>query len=63
MSASDAKPLWTKGADDVLAELATGRHGLDDAEARRRLDTYGPNALLEARRIGPLQIFANQFKS
>ena len=63
MGVSETKLWWIKDAADALAELGSGHHGLDDAEARRRLDTYGPNALLEAKRIGPLEIFANQFKS
>lgn len=37
--------------------------GLSTLEARERLRTYGPNVLVSARRIRPLEIFLSQFKS
>jgi cation-transporting ATPase F len=61
--AESQKPWWTKEATDVLADLGSGHHGLDESEARRRLSTFGPNTIQEAGGIGPLEIFINQFKS
>ncbi|GAB3602718.1 cation-translocating P-type ATPase [Microbacterium aureliae] len=46
---------------DVLAGLRATAHGLAGAEAARRRDLFGPNALPEARRTSPLLRFLAQF--
>jgi magnesium-transporting ATPase (P-type) len=56
-------PAWARPPADVLAELATGTDGLDDAEARRRLAVHGANRLPAPSRGGPLARFARQFKN
>jgi len=43
--------------------LKSRRAGLSESEAKRRLRKYGPNVIGEEKRISPLEIFANQFKS
>jgi magnesium-transporting ATPase (P-type) len=48
-------------ADEVLRRLETGREGLTDREARRRLSRYGPNRLPEPARTSPLVRFLLQF--
>lgn len=48
-------------ADDVLARLETGREGLSAAEARARLERYGPNKLPEPPRETALVRFLKQF--
>ena len=49
--------------EQVLAELKTDpEKGLSTAEAKRRLEQYGPNALQEQPRPGFLQRLLNQFK-
>jgi len=48
--------------EEALQTLKTNLHGLDDKEARRRLDEYGPNELLEKKKISPIKIFLGQFK-
>ena len=53
----------TKSIDDVLRHFATGLEGLDDDEARRRLERYGPNALAPPKPISALRILRDQFKS
>ncbi|MEZ0346602.1 MAG: cation-translocating P-type ATPase [Infirmifilum sp.] len=47
--------------EKVLEMLETARTGLSDEEARRRLETYGPNRLEEEKKISPLRLFLNQF--
>jgi len=50
-----------RSPEDVLAALQTLPHGLDGAEARRRLERYGPNRLSETRPPGALIRLARQF--
>ena len=42
---------------DVFAELKTGENGLTEAEAQRRLDEYGPNAVGDEQRFTRLKLF------
>src|SRR5579863_8839415 len=42
---------------DVFAELKTGESGLSAAEAERRLDEYGPNAVGGEQRYPRLKLF------
>lgn len=49
--------------DDALAHLAASREGLDHAEAGRRLNDFGPNALPTAKSKGPWRRFAEQFNN
>lgn len=52
----------TLGEEEVLERLRTGREGLSDVEAERRLLEYGPNELEEAARLSPWRLFVKQFK-
>ncbi len=47
-------------AEAVLARLGSGRTGLDEDEARARLERHGPNRLPEPPRPGPLRRFLRQ---
>jgi len=58
-----ARPWHALSADDVLREVGSGRGGLSVAEARRRLETAGPNALQAARRASPWSLLAGQFRN
>jgi P-type Ca2+ transporter type 2C len=50
--------------DEVAARLDTSLDsGLSEAEARRRLDRYGPNELETVRAAPPWKLFLEQFKS
>jgi Ca2+-transporting ATPase len=49
--------------EEVMQALHTGREGLTDAEAQRRLKEVGPNKLIEEKRVTPLTIFLSQFRS
>jgi Ca2+-transporting ATPase len=58
---SDA-PLHTRSVADVAAALATDlQAGLSADEAARRLAHYGPNAIREEGRRGPLRLLLGQF--
>jgi len=57
-----SKPWHAMDIEEVMAALETSPKGLASEEAARRLQKYGYNELVERKRIGPLQIFLNQFK-
>jgi len=46
----------------LLDSLKANESGLTVEEAERRLNEYGPNELIEKKKISPLQIFLGQFK-
>jgi len=48
--------------DEVLKTLETGPEGLSEEEAKRRLEEYGPNKLIEKGGVSALEILLNQFK-
>ncbi len=48
--------------EEFMKGLKASEKGLSEAEARRRLQEFGPNELVERKRITPLQIFLSQFK-
>ncbi len=50
-------------AKQVLKELQTSEKGLSEQEAQARLLKYGTNELKEEKKISPIEIFLNQFKS
>jgi len=49
--------------EGVLHKLLTSTVGLSHEEAKRRLMEFGPNELVEKKKISPLEIFASQFKN
>src|SRR3990172_660633 len=60
-----ASGAWhSREVADVLLELGVDPlRGLAPEEARRRLAQSGPNELRQQKRVSPLALFANQFKS
>jgi Ca2+-transporting ATPase len=50
-------------AQQALQSLRSSEHGLSEQEAQSRLEEFGLNELRKERRITPLEIFVNQFKS
>lgn len=50
-------------APDALVRLDTGPDGLSEEEAGVRREAWGPNALPESRRLGPLPLLAPQVLS
>jgi len=55
--------FYNLSVEDVLTSLDSGVEGLSEAEAESRLTKYGFNEIIEEKRISPLEIFINQFKS
>lgn len=53
--------FWELSPQDVLSHLNTSEHGLLDAEAQSRLETYGPNDISRRQRRYGWQIFLSQF--
>jgi P-type Ca2+ transporter type 2C len=53
--------MHDKKTEDVLKELQTGKEGLSEKEAEKRLQQYGPNEIKRAKEISPLKIFIGQF--
>ena len=56
------KKTYTRSAADVLQELGVGAEGLSSAQAKERLEKYGPNKLKEAEKPTLLQRFIAQLK-
>ncbi|MEM4336538.1 MAG: calcium-translocating P-type ATPase, SERCA-type [Candidatus Woesearchaeota archaeon] len=52
-----------KKIEYVFKELNSSEKGLSNAEALKRLETYGRNEIQEGKKISPIKIFINQFKS
>lgn len=62
-SQSDA-PHWASPEDELFARLgADSKQGLSAAEATKRLESFGPNAIAHADRTPAWKIFLRQFKS
>ncbi|HEX7120169.1 MAG TPA: cation-translocating P-type ATPase [Longimicrobiales bacterium] len=60
----DATPWFVLPADDALRRLdVDAARGLSASEARRRLERYGPNALVRERGVTPWLILWNQVKA
>ena len=56
------QPVWhSLDSDEVLQRLETTATGLTTAEAKNRLDQYGPNAIPEKRRRSLLVMLLGQF--
>ncbi len=56
--------LWhSLGLEDVFKQLESGRKGLSFGLAKQRLKQFGKNEIRLERKISPLKIFAEQFKS
>ena len=54
---------YKKSKEEVLKEYKTSLDGLTDAEARRRLNLFGKNVLIEKNKKSKLHIFISQFKN
>ena len=48
--------------DELMRTLKASEKGLSEEEAKRRLEEFGPNELVERKRVTPFQIFLGQFK-
>src|SRR5690349_11730094 len=54
---------WTLDPTALMRLLETGPEGLACAEAARRLETHGPNALREQRHLSRLSMLARQLRN
>ena len=55
--------MHDKSIDEVFKELKTEKEGLTEREAEIRLEKYGFNEIKQGKKISPIKIFLNQFKS
>ncbi|MGC1456358.1 MAG: cation-transporting P-type ATPase, partial [Nitrospirota bacterium] len=53
---------YQQSVAETLAELKSAREGLTSEEAKARLETHGPNELVEKKKKTPLMMFLDQFK-
>ena len=53
---------YDRPVDDVFDDLDSGREGLDEATAGRRLEAHGPNRLAEGESASALALFLSQFR-
>lgn len=58
-----AFPFWSKEIDEVLQTLNTSTDGLSSAEAQSTLRSVGLNRIESKKKVTPLGLFLNQFKS
>ena len=55
--------FWSLSPDSLMKKLGTSPVGLTDAEARRRLQSYGPNRLRQTKSADVATLLLAQFKS
>ncbi|MHA1860781.1 MAG: cation-translocating P-type ATPase, partial [Candidatus Ranarchaeia archaeon] len=51
-----------KTAEEIIKQLGSSKDGISEEEARKRLEQYGPNELIETKSRGLLDIFIDQFR-
>ena len=54
--------MYPKDAKGVIESLGSSLHGLSSAEAKNRLEEYGPNELTEKEKKSVVMMFLEQFK-
>jgi Ca2+-transporting ATPase len=59
----ERKEWYRLSREEVLRALESGPQGLDQIEAKRRLEEHGPNVLREEIKTAPLKILLDQFKN
>lgn len=62
MQDSRRNAYYQMSVQEVFSSLGTGRDGLTEEEAAKRLEQYKENVLQAAKRKGPLLVFLEQFK-
>ena len=55
--------MHDKTIEQVFKELQATEKGLSQTEVDDRLEKYGPNEIKEAKKVSPIKIFIDQFKS
>lgn len=59
---TNQKPFYQQKSDEVLGTVDSYEEGLQEEEARKRLEKYGYNALEESKADPVWKVFLNQFK-
>jgi Ca2+-transporting ATPase len=59
----EKKDWHAEDIETVLEALGSDRGGINEEEAKERLERYGPNELREEKKTTPLELFLGQFKS
>ncbi|WP_455224117.1 cation-translocating P-type ATPase [Granulicatella sp.] len=62
MSTLTKQAAYTQTEEQVLSSVQSTKEGLTSAQAKERLEKYGPNALQAGEKTTLLQKFINQFK-
>lgn len=57
-----ANTFFNRSVDEVLKQQKSSPGGLSHAQAADRLERFGPNALVEGKKKGIVQVFLEQFK-
>ena len=57
-----ANTFFNRSVDEVLKQQESSLGGLSHAQAADRLERFGPNALVEGKKKGIVQVFLEQFK-
>lgn len=57
-----ANTFFNRSVDEVLKQQESSPEGLSHAQAADRLERFGPNALVEGKKKGIVQVFLEQFK-
>ncbi len=55
--------FYNKNIDDVLKELKTTKNGLNEEEAKIRLEQNGANIILDSKKVTKISIFFKQFQN
>ena len=59
----NTQKLYSLSYEALFKQFQTTEQGLSGEEASSRLKKYGPNKISDKKRISPLEIYLNQFKS
>lgn len=57
------QPFWSMTSDEALKILRTRKEGLSEEEAKKRLESFGPNSIRIKKRFTKTKIFFNQLTS
>src|SRR3990170_3144456 len=62
MNNKDTTQWWLLSRDTLLKDLKTdSQRGLSQEEAKKRLETYGPNTIIEPTAVSAIKLFMHQF--
>jgi len=56
-------PFWSKDVNEIAQSVNSSTAGLSEKDAQEILRRVGPNSTQAKKRVTPLGLFINQFKS